>query len=322
MKKSIIFILLFIILICTSTQIDDNLYSEWKIENNNTQDNQISWAKFIWTNGYLGEKYFEKTAMLIPSKIKGVKNPVTFQFDLGCDVTGVYENTLRSILSNNSDIINQIKKVKTISKSKNIFENLGIYFGDYFVENKESYLFENYGEKTENINEQDTIHIGTIGRDLFKNQILIIDYPNTRFAITKSIPNETSFKIINIEIDKYGRIILPMKLNGKNLKILFDNGSSIFPLITPVKNISKFSVSNDIDTIACSSWGEKHEVTSKIIYDTFELAGLKFQNIKVYANHSGLGIDDKTDGMTGNILFWDKTIFIDFKNKKFGVKQN
>ena len=43
-------------------------------------------------------------------------------------------------------------------------------------------------------------------------------------------------------------------------------------------------------------------------------------NVKVYANHSGLGIDNKTDGMTGNSLFWDKTIIIDFRNKKFGVK--
>ncbi|MBM4317940.1 MAG: hypothetical protein FJ116_10730 [Deltaproteobacteria bacterium] len=61
-------------------------------------------------------------------------------------------------------------------------------------------------------------------------------------------------------------------------------------------------------------------MTSKIIKDTFELAGQKFHNVLVYANHSGLGIDNEVDGMAGNALFWDKTIIIDFKNKKFGVK--
>jgi len=103
-------------------------------------------------------------------------------------------------------------------------------------------------------------------------------------------------------------------------KILFDNGSSLFPIITPDVNISKFSTANDIDTITCSSWGKKHNVTGKLIKDTFELAGQKFHHIKVYANHSGLGIDNKADGMAGNALFWNKTIIIDFRNKKFGVK--
>jgi len=101
---------------------------------------------------------------------------------------------------------------------------------------------------------------------------------------------------------------------------MFDNGSSIFPIITLEKNIANYSTSADIDTIKISSWGKMHDVTGKLIKDTFELAGQKFSNVKVYANHSGLGIDHKTDGMAGNALFWNKTIIIDFKNKKFGVK--
>ena len=63
-----------------------------------------------------------------------------------------------------------------------------------------------------------------------------------------------------------------------------------------------------------------HGVTGKQIKDTFELGGQRFSNVKVYANHSGLGIDSQTDGMTGNALFWSKTLIIDFKNRKFGVK--
>ena len=307
-------------LICSSIQLSNNLYSKWTIKNQNSELNQISWANFTWTNGYLGDKYFEKTAMLIPGKISDIENPVTFQFDLGCDVTGVYENTLKSILNNNSNYLKRIKKSKTLRNSNLVLRNLGISFGDYYIENKKSYLFEKDGEIYKTINLNDTIHIGTIGRDLFKNRVLIIDYPNMKFAICNSIPKEFNTKLINIDIDKFGRVILPMKINGRELKILFDNGSSIFPIITPNENISKFSTSNDIDTISCSSWGEKHNVTGKIIKDTFELAGQKFHNVKVYANHSGLGIDNKTDGMTGNSLFWDKTIIIDFRNKKFGVK--
>ena len=61
-------------LICSSIQLSNNLYSKWTIKNQNSELNQISWANFTWTNGYLGDKYFEKTAMLIPCKISDIEN--------------------------------------------------------------------------------------------------------------------------------------------------------------------------------------------------------------------------------------------------------
>lgn len=63
-----------------------------------------------------------------------------------------------------------------------------------------------------------------------------------------------------------------------------------------------------------------NNVTGKMISDTFELPEQKFCNEKIYTNHSGLGIDNQTDGMIGNALFWNKSILINFKHKKFGVK--
>ena len=50
------------------------------------------------------------------------------------------------------------------------------------------------------------------------------------------------------------------------------------------------------------------------------LAGTTFNNIKVYADYRKEMRTDKFEAITGNVLFWDKTIIIDFKNRKFGVK--
>jgi hypothetical protein len=155
---------------------------------------------------------------------------------------------------------------------------------------------------------------------MFKDKVLIIDYPKMQFALCSSIPSEYNDNLVDIEIDEYGRVILPMKLKGKDFRIAFDTGSSIFPLIASEKNISNFTTCSNQDTIVISSWGEKHAVTGKIIQDTFELAGQKYHNVSIYANHSGLGINNEADAMTGNALFWDKTITIDFKNKKLGIK--
>ncbi len=303
--------------------LDNTSYSNWDIENNSPNKTEISWTKFTWTNQTLSGKYYEKTAMLIPCKIEGIENNLTFQFDLGSGYTGIYENTYSSLYSVNPELKTKIKRLKGKTQfwNKNkYFENLKLQFGNYTATNKVAYVFKDYGSKIKDINIEDTIHLGTIGADIFRNKVLIIDYPNKQFAICEKTPENYKENLIDMELDKNGKVILPMKIHSKNYKIMFDNGSSLFPLITSAKNISNFSNSPDIDTIQISSWGKTHGVTGKIIKDTFQLAGQNYANVKVYANHSGLGIAKNTDGMVGNALFWDNTIIIDFKNKKFGIK--
>ena len=310
-----------IVVVCgISFLTDKSTYNKWAILNNSQS---ISWAKFEWTNEELNGKYFEKTAMFIPCRVDGITNPFTFQFDLGADLTRIYENAFSSFYSQSPKLEQKIKRLSSRLQfwdNRKSIENVSISFGNYKAINKNGFLHKNFGKKEEIKNENDTIHLGTIGADLFREKVLIIDYPNKHFAICDRVPSEYQKNLIDIELDKGGRVILPMKIRNKNYRIIFDNGSSLFPIMTLAKNISNYSSSADIDTIQISSWGKTHSVTGKLIKDTFELAGLKFSNVKVYANHSGLGIDNSTDGSAGNALFGDKTIIIDFKNKKFGVK--
>ena len=299
-------------------------FNNWTITKNKNTLNEISWAEFRWTNDTLNGKYFTKTSMSIPCKIDDLPYNFTFQFDLGADLTQLYENSLKSFVNLNPDLSNKIKIIKKgvfMKTSKKYYEDLTLSFGDYKAKNPTAYLRSEYGDKfdTNNITKEDTFHLGSIGADLFQKKILIIDYPNQRFAICDEVPNQFQNNLINIELDKYGRVILPFKLKQNNYKILFDNGSSLFPLITTTANRAKFSNDTIIDSIETSSWGHKHFVDSRIIKDTFELGGRKFSNVKVYENHSLYGIDYSIDGVTGNSLFWNNTIVIDFKNKRFGV---
>ena len=323
--KIILGILLVIMALFGFTYLVDNAKPmAWEITNTSNK-NGISWARFEWTNGVISGKPFKRTSISIPCKIKELPNVFTFQFDLGARYTGIYENSFSSFYATNPSIKQINKRMKSPIQFWNkgkIYENLSIYFGDYKAYNSLSYVYGNFGEKIEinSKNVNDTIHLGTIGADLFYDKVLIIDYPNERFAICEQVPDVYKNNLIDIKITNKGYIILPMKIRNNLYEILFDTGSSIFPIITKAKNINNYSTLPDTDTIKISSWGKMHDVTGRIIKDTFELAGQKFTNVKVYANHSGLGIDNQTDGMTGNALFWDKTVIIDFKNKKFGVK--
>lgn len=263
--------------------------------------------------------------MQIPCNIEGLPYNFTFQFDLGASLSGVYENNMNWFYKINPDLQNRISRLRSPLQfwfNKKTIKDITLLFGDYKARNKLSYVYSMYGEKLiiSKPSFNDTFHIGTIGADIFQNKVLIIDYPNQRFAICDTVPRIYQNHLLNIELNNSGKIILPYKSKGNYYKIMFDNGSSLFPIIARTINRPKFSNNPVIDSLNISSWGEIHMVDSRLITDSFELAGKIFCNVKVYENHTDNGMDMNTDGMAGNYLFWNNTVIIDYKNKKFGVQ--
>ena len=163
--------------------------------------------------------------------------------------------------------------------------------------------------------------IGTIGVDVCKDKVLIIDYPGKRLCIIDTVPAAYKTKFADIALDDYGRPMLKMEYGGSTYKVAFDCGSSIFPLIALPKRVSKFSTSPVNDTISISAWGKMVDVAGRPMRDSFTLAGHRFGNIELYQSLDKENdlIVEGCDGVTGNILFWDKVVVIDFKHKKFGI---
>src|SRR5437868_5138407 len=139
MKKNLkIFSLVFFIIIAVYSTIvltDRKTYSNWQIKNS---DQKISWAKFRWVNENLDGKYYEKTAMFIPCKVKGIPNVVTCQFDLGAGLSGVHENSLVSFYASSPMLERKIQRLKSRfqfwNRSK-YFKDLSISFGNYVASN-------------------------------------------------------------------------------------------------------------------------------------------------------------------------------------------
>ncbi len=267
----------------------------------------IAWARFYWSNDSLGDRYYEKTAMHIPLRIEGLPYLFSFQFDLGCDLTTLYGENAKSVK----------QKHPAADLEKPAFT-----FGDLKANTPYCYIRESYGDPITldtpaNIT---PVTLGTIGADMFQGKVLIIDYPNERFSVCDTIPPALITTMTDITLDKHGRALLPMQLNGKNFKVLFDNGSSIFQLITAASLIDRFSKEPGMDTIRISSWGKLHNVIGRPLKDSFVLAGRHLANTMIYADYRENDGKDEFDAITGNALFFDKVVVIDFKNKKFGVK--
>jgi len=328
--KIIAFLLLVFIAICAfSWFTDKSSYGSWTIEKRSKNNTALSWIKFLWTSDSLGKKYYERTGMNVPVKITGLPYDFTFQFDLGDQHTEIYENSLNAVYAVNPGIKNKIGRLKSIFQfwdNNKSYKNITIEAGDYLFKSSNCYVHRNFGDAIdkERILMNHPLHIGSIGIDLFQNKILIIDYPHQQFCILDSLPDSYQVNMVSIKLNKAGMVLLPMKLNGKEYDCLFDNGSSIFQLIGSSTRMTDYSKAPDNDTISISSWGTIHPMTGRKMAGIVEIGGQRFNDIEIYADHrkaiQEAALNDPPYLVTGNALFWDKTVIIDFKHKTFGVK--
>jgi hypothetical protein len=202
------------------------------------------------------------------------------------------------------------------------FKDLTLLFGDTKATTKNCYVMGGFGKQIsdDHLMDSSPIKIGTIGADLFQNKVLVLDYPNQRFAICDTLPDRLKTFFVNMSLDQHGRVIIPLQLKNKSYRVMFDNGSSIFPLLVSDDKVNSFSTALSTDTILISSWGINHNVIGRPLKEQFQFAGHTFSDITIYADYRKDARSNDYDAIAGNALFWDKVVIIDFKNKKFGVR--
>jgi len=321
--------LLFITVCAVSYFTDNSRYGNWTIEKKSAADTSMQWIPFLWTSDSLGNRYFERTGMNIPAKIAGLPYDLNFQFDLGDIHTEIYENTLNSLYALNPGSERKVRKLKSFLQFWNhnkSYRNITIEAGGYLFKSANCRVNPGYGNEVskDSISMKRPVHLGSIGIDLFKDKVLVIDYPEQRFAILDTIPAGYNINMVPVKLTNTGMLLLPMKLGGRTFDCLFDNGSSIFQLIGSSTRISDYSKEKDNDSLPVSSWGVIHNMTGRRIPGALEIGGQKFYDTEIYADHRKEVQEKKSTDIpylvTGNALFWNRTIIIDFRNKRFGVK--
>lgn len=316
-----IFVLVFISE--ASCQTKSN-FGQWTVSTAKTSNADLLWTKFIWAHDSLGNRYFERTAMLLPVKIEGLPDTFLFQFDLGADITRLYGNPLKAILRKHPEF-NRIRRYKgslLFWNTQTAFKDLSLFLGDIKATTRNCYVMSGFGKHISDdlLTDSSPIKIGTIGADLFQNKILVLDYPNQRFAICDTLPAILQTSFVNLSLDRHGRVIIPLQLKNRFYRVMFDNGASIFPLLASDDRADSFSTAQSTDTIAMSSWGTTQNVIGRPLKEPFQLGGQTYSDIMIYADYRKEARTNSYDAITGNVLFWDKMVIIDFKNKKFGVK--
>jgi hypothetical protein len=227
MKNHILILLFFTLLISSCGIIRNKMTNETYIPLLNSPK-ELSFSPITWHNDSIGNELVEKTSFYVPVIIKGIDQQVFMQFDLGANISMLYGNTFLAFIEKNADLKND-----TINKENHIiFKNAEIQISDSIsLKANKLYVKKDFGY--DYIDSSFTI-IGTLGYDIIGDNVLILDFKNNQYALSKDIPLNMKAEIQYIEkadLDKFP-IILPFKLGKKKIKLLYDTGTSRFPILT------------------------------------------------------------------------------------------
>jgi hypothetical protein len=289
----------------------------------------MKWIPFNWETLAFSGEIIEKAAITIPVTIDELPQKFTMQFDLGAPTTCFYEKPLKRFLVEYPFLNNKLdttKKFLLNGKENPFFKNVNLHLDEVIFDGIDVGLLADF--ETENppdcISSETETTIGTIGSDLFQNKILIIDFKLNRLAITDALPDEyqnASFE--NFKINK-GRIKIPFRINGKTEDLMFDTGSSAFSLITTKQNALEIGGNEIVYSLIVPSWGQFIPVYGLETAAPVAFGDKKLGNTVVYYSEYTSWNDfyksENIWGVTGNALFFNDIIIIDYKNNRFGVR--
>lgn len=290
--------------------------------------NQYPWFPFSWYSADISGKYFDKLAILVHTKVNDLNADFTLQFDLGSNSTSIYGNTIGSYYPENeikSMIIESTKS--TTDAGRIVYDTKGLtyHLGKFSI--NDVAIIDKYGESIhkDSLFTKTSKHIGTLGANVFKNKILIIDYPQQKMCVLDSLDSYWEGRVTFVQAQsKRGRLHIPLEIGGNTYWFLFDTGASLFPVNTNKELWSRIvDGSAKTDTLIGNSWGEKVTFYGRPIKENVYLGKrLLKKSIAWYNENKRLQEFNKSeniDGLTGNAYFTNDIIVLDFKNTRFGI---
>lgn len=263
---------------------------------------------FKWEKDSINGKLVEKIAMSVPFTIEN--KTYRFQFDLGANMTLIYDKCF--------------EKTEFI-KNKKVDESMEAAGHKVFTIDNQNFSIG--GLKIENyklnglLNFEQEEACGVVGADLFQNKYLIIDFPNKKITVSEKLKTTKKIDFVDIKIIN-NKPILPLEIDGKVYHFQYDTGASIFPIVSYKKNfqnlidsskiIENFNIRNFNNPLVVKAIETNKEVViGKSSFNTKEFW---------FTDEDYFSFEQQAiDGVMGNVFFLDKTIVIDFKNKKFGI---
>lgn len=275
---------------------------------------------FYWSGDSIHGKYDPYAALLVPVKLPGCTKQFYMQFDLGSNISMFYRSALQSIQTKYPGAV-------TITNDTAL-SNYSFFIGDMPVAAAEI-LLKDFGAGNSNWTDPKAIHIiGTIGTDFITDRFLAINYVKREMVTGNTMPaSATKEMVLSDLIYVAGKILLPATIRGKQQLFYFDTGASAFYLMTDKTNSEMLASKNAVPvSFKVNSWGKQLAAFTIASGDSVRMASKQLPlqqtsyiegvNESVVGQMMKMGIT----GLIGNKLFLNSILFIDLKNKKFGLR--
>lgn len=256
----------------------------------------------------------------VPVKLEDIEREFQMQFDLGLDVSVVYENALQSIQGKHPKLKEHIQQRKDYS----------ILHHPYAIGKQASgldslFVYEGYGEKAP----FETLKvIGSIGVNEFKNKILLINYAELYIQVLEEL-DTSQFEFSKLRLSSGNKIIIELEAGGQKQDFLFDTGNGV-PILTLDKDFYQQLAQEQqaADTISANSWGTTIYLYGAVLQERLGSNGqsLTAQNNRIYFTEAerikALYQDIGVVHSIGNDFFMNKTVVFDFINNRFGIQKD
>ena len=300
----------------------------------NTDAQQIQWIPFDWAGDSVSGLYYDKLAINVPVEIDGIADQLYMQLDLGAATTVLYEKSFANYLSSHQNLADRIDTNLTFTiegKINPMFRDVKLKLGSVVMGKHAIGLFQNYGIPIPKnaMGNNKSKHIGTLAPDIFKNKVLVINFPKQLIGVLSTVDELPKEDLVTIDFTPFevsrNRIKIPMEIDGQIEQVLYDTGVSIFPLMTSKEQIAKLPNTILTDSMRVNSWGEKITYYGVHLGSPVILGNQSFLNVKAYYDERTIAADffkrEEIWGIVGNPLFLEKTLIIDYRNKRIGISQ-
>ncbi len=276
---------------------------------------------FVWAEGTYGDYVEPHNAMVIEVSLNNMPQRFYFQFDTGSPSSYLYGNPLGSLEEMGLNL-------KVVERGDKPFVQ-GFDFKqagkEFSISNFQ--ILEGYGKA---INENDTatnVLLGTIGTDFIDDKIAVIDFENQFIITYVNRPDWMDALKGFRQFDFTGRrLLLPASIDGNDLNLIYDTGSSAFGLITSKNRYKKYTDRKEpAIEYEANSWGESIPVYHKITDKKLDIGGchLNLNRISYVGMYGSLQRFvtpfTKIGGWLGNKLFLRSALIMDTQKQEFAV---
>jgi hypothetical protein len=271
----------------------------------------------------MGQRVVEHAVLQVPVRLPNAPDSLFLQLDTGSDQSMFYEVPYR-----------EIRPGLPPALPRFVLEHATV--GTEVLDVDTIWLRAKSGRP---INSTGARTIGTLGADVLRRRVLVLDFVRQRFALLppgSALPSELEGRAEWAAlIPRDGKLFVRVRVAGMERDdLFFDSGSSAFPLVVRRAVWPAWTGRQAVDSAnevwMVSSWGRDVPLVGAALQGSLGIGALEFRSPAMFFHADSLGPPDffessgyLVSGYFGNALFGDSaTVVVDVPRRRFGVLVN